>query len=249
MKLNFWQPSKLLLLLGIIFTLSSCDNEAIKGDGNVVQDRRALQEFSKLDIKGEYTIVLKQSATPELLVTTDQNLLAMIKTEVNGSTLNISSDEELDGSDGITLIISYPDLESLEIGGAVKLSNEGVLKAKEFTMDIAGAGWVDLNMEVEEVALDLSGAASVTLNGSCGTLEIDMSGAGTLDAYGLQASDCDVSLSGIGNANIYVTQNLEAKVSGVGSVRYRGNPRNLRRDVSGVGSIEPASDDEQDEQI
>jgi len=48
-----------------------------------------------------------------------------------------------------------------------------------------------------------------------------------------------VRLSGLGSAEVNVTDELDASVSGVGSVEYHGRP-NLRRHVSGLGDVIPA---------
>ena len=240
MKSIFFFIKKYSLPVLLLVLITACDKEAVRGDGNVVEDRRALEAYTKIDISGEYSIILQQSATPEMWIETDQNLLSLIKTEVKGNTLHINSEEELDASDGITLVISYTDLEELEIGGAVKLRAEEVIKSEKLKIDISGAGWVELELEAEEIKLQLSGASSVTLSGDCEQLEVEMSGAGSLDAYDLHSQNCSVDLSGIGGAKVYATDNLEASVSGVGNVRYKGDPRNLKRSVSGLGNVEPA---------
>ena len=105
---------------------------------------------------------------------------------------------------------------------------------------------VDLEMEVRKVELELSGASAVTFQGTAQQLEADLSGAGNLSAYELRVRDAVVKLSGVGGAQIYVTDNLQAKVSGVGAIRYRGEPQNIQREVSGVGSIKAAETDNQE---
>jgi len=45
-----------------------------------------------------------------------------------------------------------------------------------------------------------------------------------------------VGISGTGSAHVRVSEQLDARVSGVGSIVYSGNP-SVRKSVSGVGRI------------
>ena len=68
-----------------------------------------------------------------------------------------------------------------------------------------------------------------------------MSGAGDLEAYDLVSKYCKITLSGIGSAEIFVEEELEASISGVGGISYRGNPNKVRDDISGLGRISDRS--------
>ena len=70
-------------------------------------------------------------------------------------------------------------------------------------------------------------------------LTAKLSGAGDIKAGDLKATAADVQISGAGNATVWATGELKARVSGAGDVRYKGQPR-VDQKVSGVGSIKPA---------
>lgn len=231
-------------LLPLFFACNSNGRET-RGNGTIVEDARTLEDFSSINIEGTYSIELAQGE-PGLVIETDENLLPLIQSEVKRNTLQLKSTENIKGSDGITIRISYPELEKLELGGATKVSHTGTLKGKNLEIEINGASMLDLAMEVNKLELEVSGASSVTFEGTANQLQADLSGAGNLDAYDLRVRDANVSLSGVGGAQVYVTDNLQAQVSGVGSIRYKGEPRNLQRQISGVGSIKAASADDKE---
>ena len=228
-----------LALLPLLFACGA-NGRVEEGNGTIVEEERQLENFSAIEIEGSYTIELEQGE-PALLIKTDENLLPFIVTEVKGNTLKLKSKENLKGSDGIVVRISYPELEKLEVGGSANISNMGTLQAEDLDIEVSGAALVDLEVEVKKLSLDLSGASSVSFQGTARQLDADLSGAGNLEAYELRVRDASVNLSGIGSAEVYVTDNLQAKVSGVGSINYKGEPQNIQRQVSGVGSIKPAS--------
>lgn len=231
-------------LLGFfaLFFVFGCNSggRTIEGNGIVVEEERSLGDFSAIEIEGNYILELEQGQ-PGLTIQADSNLLSYIQTEVNRSTLVLKSTEDIKGSDGITIRVRYPELEKLEVGGAGKVTNTGTMQARNLEVEVSGAAVVELELEVQrKLTMDLSGAASVTFQGSAQQLEAKLSGAGNLDAYEMQVRDASIELSGVGGAEVYVTDNLQAKVSGVGGIRYKGEPKNIQRQVSGVGSIKAA---------
>jgi hypothetical protein len=229
-----------LLLLGQM----SCDSSVHEeGNGQIRKVNRTVPKYSELEVSGEYTLVLRQGSAPRVEIETDENLLDYIETEVSGKTLRIRNTENIEGSDGIQLLVVYPELERLEVGGATKVRHEGTLRAKNLEVDVAGATMLELNLQVKKLELKLSGAGIVTLSGDAESQEVELSGAGSLDAYDLHTQKSVVMLSGVGSAEVFATEELEGEVSGIGSIRFKGNPRNIRREVGGLGSIESADDD------
>lgn len=228
------------LFLVFVFACNS-GGKTVNGNGIIVEEERALEQFSAIEMEGNYTLELEQG-DPRVVIQTDSNLLSYIQTEVSGNTLRLTSKENPKGSNGITIRISYPELERLQVGGAGSISNSGVLKARELEIEVNGAAELNLAVEIErKLELELKGASSVELSGTAQQLDTKLSGAGNLSAYELQVRDASISVSGVGGAEVYVTDNLQAKVSGVGGISYRGEPQNIQRQVSGVGSISAAS--------
>jgi hypothetical protein len=70
-------------------------------------------------------------------------------------------------------------------------------------------------------------------------LNATLGGAGELSLADLTADHAAVRLSGLGKAEVNVTGELDATVSGVGSIEYHGQPT-VRRHISGLGDVSPA---------
>ena len=53
----------------------------------------------------------------------------------------------------------------------------------------------------------------------------------------LESATARVSVSGSGQADVVVSEELDASVSGSGAIRYSGGPSRVREEVSGSGSV------------
>ncbi|MEJ2006455.1 MAG: DUF2807 domain-containing protein, partial [Cyclobacteriaceae bacterium] len=152
-------------------------------------------------------------------------------------TLEINSSRKLRASDDSNITVFYKSVESIEVQGAATLHTDNVFSGDYLRLTMSGAGEVDMDVDLGRLELDISGAGAVELKGNAEEQDISMSGAGGYDAEELISRRCRISISGVGGAQVYVTEDLDATVSGIGGVSYLGNPSNVRSDISGLGSI------------
>lgn len=205
-------------LIAAVAVLAGCSRPGVKGDGVIKTTNQAIADFSVLVANGGYTIKWS-SGKSALTITTDQNLLPLIKTTVSGNTLQIESEGTLAPTKGITITLSSASLADVQLNGAVDLT----------ASQLSGHG----------LKLESNGAADINVAGSVTNLEATLSGACKLDAKALQTQSATVSLNGASYGDVTVAGTLNASISGTGVLTYSGNPKSVEKNVSGVGSIRP----------
>ncbi len=227
----------LVVILSAIF-FSACDTMIRKeGNGNMITKEVDVDDFEEIIVSGNFDILLKQGSSPGVTLVADENLHDYIDITTSGERLVIETLENIDSDEGLSLYITYKNLSAIEIGGAATVASENTISGEYLYVSMSGAGALDLQLDLSALKLSVSGAGSVDLSGRADEQSISMSGAGGLDAYELESKVCKIQISGVGSANINVTEKLEANVSGVGGISYRGNPGSVKKDVSGLGSI------------
>lgn len=227
----------MLLLLPVVFTACNVDMGE-KGDGDITTEKREVADFEELELRGAFDVTLKKSLRPGVTITTDSNLQGLIEVSNSGNNLKIRSKRNLRPTDGAKILIEYQTLSRIEVAGAADIKSENVLRGEDLSVEMSGAGAVDLEVELESLDIQVSGAGSVDLAGKVIDQSIDMSGAGSLNARHLESQNCEVTISGVGGAKVNVNHHLFARVSGVGGVTYYGSPSDVQTDVNGLGSIE-----------
>ena len=87
----------------------------------------------------------------------------------------------------------------------------------------------------------VTGAGDFILSGDRqALLDIHITGTGNLKAFEMEVKECNIRISGAGNCEVNVIDNLDVKISGMGNVWYKGSP-SLTTDVSGVGNVVPVT--------
>jgi Putative auto-transporter adhesin, head GIN domain len=208
--------------VGAMLVLGGCAGGLTKeGSGTEASENRPVDSFSRLSLSGEADVVVSVGGAQRVTVRGDDNLLEEVRTEVDDGELEISQPGNVDlkPKAGLTVEITLPDLEAVNVSGAGDVRVEG-LRGDLFRVDVSGAGEVEAAGQVGRVEADLSGAASLRMGN-------------------LVAREVKVDLSGAGDIRVHATESLDASVSGAGRVVYSGDPPNVKTDVSGAGAVEP----------
>lgn len=241
MKLS---PNQFILSVVISILFLSCQflEDFEKGNGNIISRDHKLNHFSRIRIGGNFDVFLSKSDETSLRIITDENLHEFIELDVQGNTLSITQYRKLISKNKIRIIINYTDLEELRLTGAAMIQNEGFIEEKELNLRMDGAGMIDVKIRTEFLKVILSGAGVMKIAGQTERQELNLSGAGGVKAFNLDSKYCKVTVSGIGGAEIYVTEELDAKIEGVGGIEYEGNPGNVRTEINGIGKIKPVEE-------
>jgi Putative auto-transporter adhesin, head GIN domain len=208
-----------VLLIACLMAASSCRyiGRGVRGSGNRKTEKRQLAPFKSIDAAGAYEVNIVCQQTQSFEIEGDDNILALIKTDVTGGNLHIYSASQYSASKPIAIRISVPDLERFNSAGAGDVHVSGVKN--------------------DQLVLSNTGAANIEASGQTKFVEISTSGAGNIETEELQAERAKVTVSGAAKVDVYASQQLDVVVSGIGSVTYSGDPPVVNKSVSGIGSV------------
>jgi hypothetical protein len=204
-----------VFLAACVVLAAGCRWVGIRGNGHIKTEERTISAFSEIDAGGAFVIEW-QSGPPGLRITTDENLLSYIESDVSGETLHLRTHEQIWPTHDTKVVISSPTRVGARIRGAVKLT------AKQ--------------LSGPKFALEASGASRVSLDGNIDELLADMTGASELEAGGLHTKTAQISTTGAGDAEIAVAETLKVAITGAGKVSYSGNPT-IEKHITGAGSV------------
>lgn len=157
--------------------------------------------------------------------------------------IDISGDGqmELELGDMDLVSVSVSGDGHVECSGAadavdVKISGDGQVKffdleSGEADVDIEGDGKCEINV-TENLKVDLSGDAQIEAIGSADTQEIRISGEGKVKNFEMSSSITDIRMSGSGDVEVSVSDELIIDMSGSGKICYKGSPL-IDQDCSG----------------
>jgi hypothetical protein len=204
-----------------------------------VKEKRDLDNFSSVSAGVSGEIFITQGSQYSVTLEGDQDLLDEITTKVlNGKLLIRKPDWRKARNKKLTVYITMPEVEGLSMSGSGHLKNKGILNCDNLNISVSGSGSIRLkDLTADEVDISISGSGSVLAEGPGADItDIGISGSGSVTAENFKLSEADVTISGSGRCKIWVEDALVARISGSGSLYYKGDP-NIDAKSSGSGRV------------
>jgi len=227
------------LLLGSCYRNSNgcCSNDGVIGSGIVIEEIRDVSYFDNIKILGSCELFFRKDAAQSLLLVGEDNILPIIETYVENSTLVIGNEQSYSSRIGIKIYVSMEEIKGFTIAGASDIFGEEHFTTDELHLEIIGAGKIELGVTAQKMSTCILGSGELSLRGSADHHSIEIAGAGDINASDLEVKRYNITISGSGNCRIFVTEELYASISGSGTIYYRGNPAVINSTIIGTGQI------------
>lgn len=205
-------------------------------------EERKLEAFKAVKIAGSFNVTLQEGNTESVKITASGIDLDDIVTENEGNTLSIRTRNDQWNSRNyynytVDIVLTYKNLEKINSSGSSRIRTKSAIKSVDFELALSGSGEFKGTLETQKLNVSLSGSADIEINGTTKEQSISISGSGDVQAIDMKSSLTKISISGSGNAKVHASEELDARVSGSGDIRFTGNPQKQIFKSSGSGSI------------
>jgi len=215
----------------------------------VLEGKKDILEEIETDVDGSRLVIGKEDKWDWNWGSDDQVNVYITVKDIEGLTVGGSGDligETKITADDIDLNVSGSgnmkvevdasgDMEA-DVSGSGNIDLKG--KCKNFDSDVSGSGKVFASITVTgDADFGVSGSGKIEASGSASKVKTAISGSGKVLAANLETNSCEVRISGSGDVEINVKNEIDAVISGSGSVRYKGNPNKINSHSAGSGHV------------
>jgi hypothetical protein len=230
------------LLIIVAFILNSCildgwDN-GISGNGHVEEESRDVSGFTGVHASTGIDVFISEGNSFDVKVEADENLLEVIRTELNGNILVIKTDRvNIRSAKSKKVYVTMPKLKELKISSAGDCKGMTPFNCDDLKISISSAGDLKLDVEAKRIDINISSSGDATLTGRTGVLDANLSSAGDLQAFDLIAETVSVDVSSAGDARVYASEEISMNASSAGSIYYKGGAEVVHSRSSSAGDI------------
>ena len=216
-------------------------NQKVKGNGKVISEKRTTSEYERISVTGFFDVELVSGKEGSITVKGEENLLAHIKIEVVNQELKITTDKNkyISTSNGQNIIITVPfeNINQVSLTGSGDISTKNTIITDSFSAKLNGSGDLKLHVEAKELEVELNGSGDIVVIGKTDSLTSALNGSGDIEAGEMKSKNARVTVTGSGDNSVFCSENIYARVSGSGEIKYSGNPENKDTKVNGSGEI------------
>ena len=234
------------LVFGLVATMlftTSCDfsdDDGLfnceRGEGPIVTEDLPVDEFRSVELDIDADVFITQGPNFSVTVEGQQNIINELDLDVDGNTWHICFEDCVRNHDDLDIFITMPTIDRLAIDGSGSITGDNFFDVDDIELDISGSGDIDLGLSADDIDAKISGSGKMILEGDADKLDFKISGSGDLRAFDLVVRKADIVISGSGDAEVNVTDDLDIKISGSGDVYYKGQP-SIKIDVTGSGDV------------
>lgn len=212
-------------------------------------------EFHAISVSGSPDVEYRQSndASSAISISGPDNLVDLLEVAVENGTLQVNFKKNIRITGGeyrLKVIASSPSLREVNLKGSADIYLQGDLKGTDLKLDITGSGDIEAeNLQYDNITMlikgsgdidakeiktatlkaSISGSGDIDLKGAAQKATLSVSGSGDISADRLTASHVTASISGSGDISCHASDHLDAKITGSGNIRYKGNPATLNK--------------------
>lgn len=236
-KISFGYPGKLYLKQG------SPQKVELEGDRSVLEEVETEVDGGRLrigregrwfdwksDSKDKITVYITVPRIEGISVSGSGDVIGQSKFKANNLDLKVS------GSGSLSLEADASGDVEADVSGSGNMDLRGQFGSVE--SDVSGSGKIRITATIDADAdFSISGSGRIEAAGNADAVKANISGSGRVLAADLKTNRCNVRISGSGDVEINVVEELDANISGSGSVSYRGNPRKVNSHSAGSGKV------------
>ncbi len=225
------------LSLVIIFTSCIFMGPSKKGNGNVVEQTRKVPSFDAIKVSRGMNVYISQGRDIKVVVKADENLLDVIRTELDNHTLKITTTENIRRATSKKVYVTVPEISKITSFAGSNIYSETVLNSKQLDITASAGSNIKLEVDAGELNVSASAGSNIRLKGKTKSFKGKASSGANMKAEELTTADCNARVGSGANIWITVTERFEAHASSGGNVFYFGQPKSTDTESSSGGNI------------
>lgn len=199
----------LLVLLAITMVTVSVYSQRkpkIKGNKNVIELRKDLESFTAIELIDDLDIILQKSSLEGYALEIDDNLVDVLKFNVENGVLQISSFYNITGKKKLNITVFFQELRSLKLLNG-KISMKDVISTDHLKVFTSGTSRLELNATSDILDITMEEISSGDFNLASDSLNITLKDRIDVKMYTTGATN-----------NIYMYNNASAKIEGTADI-------------------------------
>jgi hypothetical protein len=143
----------------------------------------------------------------------------------------------LDG-DNISAALYFKKIDAVEANEGSRISSEKEITNTSFDIKAKEGAEIHLNLQVEKLIVRVANGSKIELEGIATNQDVLVNSGGEFKGEKLHTNLTDITVNAGGNACIFATELVTAKVRAGGMITIYGKPKQINKKIIAGGSIE-----------
>jgi len=194
---------------------------------------------------GDFTKVTSFDQIDVLLVPSNENKIILSGEGASEVELVTKNDElkirmpltKLLKGEAISATVYYKNIDAVEANEGSRIASEATFNSINFDIIAKEGSEIKLKLDVERVSIKASDGSKIDVEGNATNQEVLVNTGGIYDAKQLRSKLISITVNAGGEAAIFATDFVDAKVRAGGNIEIFGKPKQINQKVIAGGTI------------
>jgi hypothetical protein len=203
------------------------------------QVERTLGDFTKVTSFDKIDVMLIKSSTNKISIK-GPDAESVETVNKNGELkIRMPLTKTLKG-DGISVTIYYKNLEAIEANEGSRIASNEIFKTAIFDIIAKEGAQIKVNINVDKLKVKGTSGGIIAVSGTAKNQDLLINSGAIYKAKSLETEQTTITVNAGGEADIYATNLVDAKVRAGGNVTIYGKPKQINQKVVAGGTIREA---------
>jgi hypothetical protein len=142
--------------------------------------------------------------------------------------------------DNISATVYYKKIDAVETNEGSRIASDETFEATVFDIIAKEGSEISIKINAGKLTGKIANGSTVKISGNAKIQDILVNSGGIYEAQNLKTSQTTVTCNAGGNADVYATDVVDAKVRAGGTILIYGNPRQINEKTFAGGTIKEA---------
>ncbi|MEI7507922.1 MAG: head GIN domain-containing protein [Flavobacterium sp.] len=217
----------------IIYSILFISSVAFSQTEKKVEDFNKVTAFDQIDV-----ILIQSTETKVLLNGKDSDQVELINK--NGELKIRMPLTKLLKGDNISATVYFKKIEALEANEGSRIATEATLKSTIFDLKAKEGAQIKVNLDVDKLTARVANGSVMHLEGKAKNQDVLVNSGGKYEAKKFVTNQSVITSNAGGEADVYATDLVDAKVRAGGDILIYGKPKQINKKIVLGGSVEQA---------
>ncbi|MFK5982910.1 MAG: head GIN domain-containing protein [Flavobacteriaceae bacterium] len=197
---------------------------------------KGVGDFSELKIYDLIEVNLIQSSENKVIIKGNHSGSVKILNENGKLKIRMEIDERFNGEDTFVEVY-FTNISVIDANeGSVIIANS-LIEQNIIELRSQEGAKIKVGLKVNTVTIKAISGGKIEVSGTAKNQDITINSGGIVEGKDLRTEDSIIRITAAGEAEIYVTNNVDAKVTAGGNIVIYGNPKNVKQKKLAGGDI------------
>ena len=142
--------------------------------------------------------------------------------------------------DNVSATVYYKKIDAVEANEGSKIASEAVFKSTSFDIIAKEGAQIKIKIDVDKLTLRVANGSIIKIEGNAKNQDVLVNSGGIYEAEKLITNQTVITSNAGGEADVFATDLVEAKVRAGGDITIYGKPKQINKKIVLGGTIEEA---------